>query len=437
LPRSACLRTCAWTASRRSWRVNDAILRHNPHIVAEWLVRVQLCGDDRARALKTYAQAVRAVEPEKAVGRLDKLWLGFATVYASAGQLSDARAVLEQAVRVSYASRGHAEHVWCRYAEMEVLHRCYDRALVVLTRATSGDGGTPTVQHSTRLWAFLADITESVHGGDAAAAVYSAMLRARVATPQLVLHHAALLRSLGRPDAVLRLYEQAVSIFRYPSAAPLWLAYLRALHSGRNPSIERTRDVCRQAVAAAPPAHLRPLLLLWARVEEEAGTPRALMRVLQQAVRDVPVQHRLDMYLLYAAKATELFGGVRARAVMEEALQRLPDAQVHVIALRFAAMERRLGDLDRARAIYRFACQVTDPRAHQAFWAVFHAFEAKHGSQETFREMLRLRRATRAQFELAQVNTQSLKAGEEAQREEEAFQEEARGPRKRGEAEEQ
>ena len=61
-------------------------------------------------------------------------------------------------------------------------------------------------------------------------------------------------------------------------------------------------------------------------------------------------------------------------------------------------MERKLGEIDRARAIYAHASQFCDPRIHQNFWAEWNNFEIETGSEDTFREMLRIKRSVQAQF---------------------------------------
>ena len=68
------------------------------------------------------------------------------------------------------------------------------------------------------------------------------------------------------------------------------------------------------------------------------------------------------------------------------------------MCLRYAALERKLGEIDRARAIYAHASQFCDPRTNPKFWAEWNSFEIETGSEDTFREMLRLKRAVQAQF---------------------------------------
>ena len=56
-------------------------------------------------------------------------------------------------------------------------------------------------------------------------------------------------------------------------------------------------------------------------------------------------------------------------------------------------MERKLGEIDRARAIFMYASQFCDPRVVVSLWREWHKFEVQHGNEETFREMLRVKRS--------------------------------------------
>ena len=68
------------------------------------------------------------------------------------------------------------------------------------------------------------------------------------------------------------------------------------------------------------------------------------------------------------------------------------------MCLKFAEMERRLGEIDRARAIYGHASQFCDPRTNPTFWQKWESFEVQHGNEDTFKEMLRIKRSVQAQY---------------------------------------
>ncbi len=45
-----------------------------------------------------------------------------------------------------------------------------------------------------------------------------------------------------------------------------------------------------------------------------------------------------------------------------------------------------------------YTAQMTDPRRNPEYWAAWHNFEMAHGNEETFREMLRIKRSVQASF---------------------------------------
>ena len=104
------------------------------------------------------------------------------------------------------------------------------------------------------------------------------------------------------------------------------------------------------------------------------------------------------MFTIYIAKATANFGLPATRPIYERALEALPDRQTAQMCLRFAGLERKLGEIDRARAIYAHASQFCDPRVDPKFWMEWNSFEIETGSEDTFREMLRIKRSVQAQF---------------------------------------
>lgn len=104
------------------------------------------------------------------------------------------------------------------------------------------------------------------------------------------------------------------------------------------------------------------------------------------------------MFSIYIAKATANYGLPATRPIYERALEVLPDRQTAEMCLRFAALERKLGEIDRARSIYAHASQFCDPRVNPNFWAEWNSFEIETGSEDTFREMLRIKRSVQAQF---------------------------------------
>lgn len=120
------------------------------------------------------------------------------------------------------------------------------------------------------------------------------------------------------------------------------------------------------------------------------------------------------MFTIYIAKATANYGLPATRPIYERALEVLPDRQTAEMCLRFAGLERKLGEIDRARAIYAHASQFCDPRVNPKFWSEWNNFEIETGSEDTFREMLRIKRSVQAQFntEASYLAAQTMAARE-------------------------
>jgi pre-mRNA-splicing factor SYF1 len=97
-------------------------------------------------------------------------------------------------------------------------------------------------------------------------------------------------------------------------------------------------------------------------------------------------------------KGAEFFGVTRTREIFERAIESLSSKHVRETCLQYADLEKRLGEVDRARAVMAHASQFCDPRVDPEFWVHFNDFEVHHGNEDTFREMLLLKRSVMAQY---------------------------------------
>ena len=70
------------------------------------------------------------------MGKLFTLWTAFARFYEKHNSLDNARVIFEKATAVPFKYVDDLASVWCEYAEMELRHRNYKRALDLLRRAT-------------------------------------------------------------------------------------------------------------------------------------------------------------------------------------------------------------------------------------------------------------------------------------------------------------
>ncbi|KAJ4833898.1 hypothetical protein Tsubulata_032931 [Turnera subulata] len=400
--------------NRRPELANSVLLRQNPHNVEQWHRRVKLFENNPTRQILTYTEAVRTVDPMKAVGKPHTLWVAFAKLYEKYNDLDNARVIFDKAVQVNYKTVDNLATVWCEWAEMEMRHKNIKAALELLRRATAepsvevkrrvaADGNEPVqmkLHKSLRLWNFYVDLEEALGTLESTRAVYERILDLRIATPQIIINYALLLEEHKYFEDAFKVYERGVKIFKYPHVKDIWVTYLsKFIDRYGKTKLERARELFEHAIEMTPADSVKPLYLQYAKLEEDYGLAKRAMKVYDQATKAVPNNEKLSMYQIYIARAAEIFGVPKTREIYEQAIESgLPDKDVKTMCLKYAELEKSLGEIDRARGIFVFASQFADPRSDAEFWNKWHDFEVLHGNEDTFREMLRIKRSVSASY---------------------------------------
>lgn len=107
---------------RRPFLLSDAIIRQNPNNVKEWLKRVKLCKNDESLIISTFEKAIKTVNPQKAFGKLENLYIEFAKFYEGIDNLERANNTFFRASQLNFRSLESYAMIWCEWAEMHL--RC-------------------------------------------------------------------------------------------------------------------------------------------------------------------------------------------------------------------------------------------------------------------------------------------------------------------------
>ncbi|KAI0391807.1 TPR-like protein [Xylariaceae sp. FL0594] len=394
---------------RRPFLLNDVLLRQNPNNVSEWEKRVALWGNNKAEVVQTYTNAIAAIQPKKAVGAFHQLWANYAKFYEKGGDIRSARVIMEKAVKVPFKSVAELADMWIEWAEMELRNENFDDAVKIMAKAVQAPKRSTVdyfdetlspqqrVHKSWKLWSFYVDLVESVSSLEETKKVYERIFELRIATPQTVVNYANLMEEHKYYEESFKIFERGLDLFSYPVAFELWNLYLTKAVD-RKIGMERLRDLFEQAVEDCPPKFAKVLYLMYGNLEEERGLARHAMRIYERATRAVSDEDRADMFNLYITKSASNFGLASTRPIYERAIAALPDEEARDMCLKFADMEKRLGEIDRARAIFGHASQFCDPRTDPGFWQRWEQFEVQHGNEDTYKEMLRIKRSVQAQY---------------------------------------
>ncbi|KAI3839298.1 hypothetical protein MKX03_016842 [Papaver bracteatum] len=399
---------------RRPELANSVLLRQNPHNVQQWHRRVKLFEGNPAKQILTFTEAVKTVDPMKAVGSPHTLWISFAKLYVEHNDIANARVIFHKAAQVNYRTVDNLATVLCEWAEMELKLKNFEGAREVLRDTTAepsaevksrvaGLGNEPVqmkLHKSVRLWTLYADLEEGMGTLESTRAVYERIIDLNIATPQIIINYASLLEEHKYFEDAFKVYERGVNIFKYPHAKDIWVTYLsKFVKRYGKTKLERARELFQNEVQTAPADYLKPLYLEYAKLEEDHGLPKRAMEVYDQAIKALPSKEKLQMYDIYIARAAEFYGAPKTREIYEQAIEsELASEDVKTMCMKYADLEKSLGEIDRARAIYIFSSQFSDPRLDNDFWSRWQEFEVKHGNEDNFREMLRIKTSVSASY---------------------------------------
>ncbi|KAJ1881844.1 pre-mRNA-splicing factor syf1 [Coemansia sp. RSA 1722] len=384
---------------RRALLANDVMLRENRGDVGAWLERARIWEQRKndKQVKETFEAGVRAMDECRVGARATELWMAYAKW---AEQPDGFRSIMGRAVVAALGTATAVADLYLSYAETEISWGELERARRVLTQATAEPRNWASLPANAplrafldrRLWSLLVDLEESQDSVEATRLAYDRMLELKIATPQTVVDYAVFLEERGFFEDSFRVYERGIHAFGYPVAVDLWSVYLRRFaHRYGGSKVERTRDLFEQALDKCPAEYSKPLYVAFGAFEEEHGMGRRALAIYARATQMVARGERLEMYRFYVAKTVELLGAPACRSVYEQGISDLSDSDAVALAIDYAAAERQLGEIDRARALFAYAAQLSDPHM-DTVWNEWHAFEVRHGNEETFKEMLRVKR---------------------------------------------
>lgn len=408
--------------ARRPLLLNKVLLRQNPNDVGEWLKRSRLYieSEQTPQAAAALEEALQKVHARRAFGgNPSQIVLQLIKVYEEdCKDVSKARDLLDRIcnqwvydfINVDDLAECHAAWV-----ELELRREDWDEALEIIRRSVVVPPNAPRMAKglakSLRLWDLLLDLEESLGTMQTTKDAYNRAMEQKVATPMHILNFATFLTEQKYFEESFAAYERGVDMFGFPGVKVIWKAYLEGFTKRYGgDKLERTRDLYHRCLEACPPEECSEFFLMNGKFEEEHGLTKRALGVYNQMCQKVPASEKYTAYELFIAKTIKFMGQTASRDVYQSAIQDLDDVSASQLCLDFAKMETSLNEIDRARAIYTYGAQMADPRRNEEFWKGWNDFEISHGNEETFREMLRIKRSVEASFSTVNYNASGMSA---------------------------
>lgn len=140
---------------------------------------------------------------------------------------------------------------------------------------------------------------------------------------------------------------------------------------------------------------------MYSEFEERFGLFNHAVEILDRMSDEVPEQDKQRAYEVFATKVANLMGVTRTRPIYEKALENFKGKTFVLFGLRYAKLEKMLGEIDRARQIFNYLAPMVDPEIdHYLFWKTWEEFELAVGNEDTFKEMMRVRRTVESKYSI-------------------------------------
>jgi pre-mRNA-splicing factor SYF1 len=372
-----------------------------------------------SQSVASLEEAVKKVFSRQAMnGSPADLYKALANLYEKELQdIEKARSIFERICipNPEYRFRDTDDLAQCyaEWVEMELRSENWDQALSVARRSIARPpGGTPKVVRglirSMRLWNLLLDLEESLGTLQTTKDAYNRLLELKVATPTQVLNFATYLSEKNYFEESFTAFERGLDMFPFPhpGGKVLWKEYLQAFERRyEGTKIHRMRELFDRCLDSCPAEDSCEFFLMYGRFEEQFGLTKRALGVYERMCTDVPSEEKYTSYQLYIAKTIKYIGITATRPIYERAIPALEDKPAANMCIEYAKMEASLHEIDRARTAYTFGAQLADPRTNPEYWGEWHEFEVSHGNEETFREMLRVKRGVQTAFSTVNYNT--------------------------------
>ena len=413
---------------RRPLLLNYVLLRQNPHNVGEWLKRADLYLklDQISQAIASLEESFKAVHSRQAVnGSPADLYKTLASLYEDKKKdFAKARSVYERICcekpEFHFGDPDDLAQCYTAWVEMELRHEQWDNALslarrsVAHTRTTNSSKITRGLSRSLRLWNLMLDLEESLGTLQTTKDAYNRLIEIKVATPAHIINFTSYLNGKKYFEESFTAYERGLEMFSFPhpGAKLLWKDYLGAFFTRYGGTkTHRTRELFDRCLQSCPPEDASEFFISYGKFEEEYGLTKRALGIYERMCIVVPAQEKFCSYQLYIAKTIKYLGVTATRPIYEKAISALEDDAAAQMCCDFANMEASMQEIDRARTAFTYGAQLADPRRKPEYWGEWHGFEVSHGNEETFREMLRVKRGVQAAFSTVNYNAAEMGAG--------------------------
>ena len=209
-----------------------------------------------------------------------------------------------------------------------------------------------------------------------------------------------------------------MNLFNFPHSIDIWRAYLtQFVDRFQGTKVERAkfiRTVLRTSTAKVLQRVLFRILQSW---RSNLVSPNVAMDIYDQALKKIKSPaDKIEVLDIYVKRAMEFFGVGKVRSICEKIIDddddddetkknSLDDHSNKIVCVKYAELEASLGgNRPSESSIHSCTSQFSNPAQDGTFETQWNDFEVKNGNEDTFRDMLRVKRSVAASFSQMHFN---------------------------------
>lgn len=413
--------------------VNDVKLKQEINLVDHWLERIDLllAMHRKEEMLTTFVKAIRSINPLNTVytsANLATIWIRYADVYGAQGDHDTANMIFSRAIKSQFRTTDELVDIHIAWAEL-LLERSDEDALNHITELLRAgddeDNSENQLILSPKLWEFRIDLLKAISSDSRSLenpqVVLGDMISAKVITLKILLDYAEYLQSEQLWDRFFSALEMGLSAFVLGEARyEIWKVYLPKLRQLNGAKVDTMREDYERCIAQVPPFRSKDFSIQYAEFERQNGLVSKAVRILRQSIKALTRAYdeknaysraelnqisddKYDLYvkildmIAHYLKVTEMCREEFVNAVED---QHLTTPNTLHLCLRFIKFETTNHELARARALFRYAGGLGNPQHHtmKTTWRAWEEFELEHGTEDTYKQMLKFKRDVAKEF---------------------------------------
>ncbi|CRH02786.1 pre-mRNA-splicing factor SYF1, putative [Plasmodium relictum] len=429
---------------KRKIFIADIKLKNNKNNVYIWLSKIDAI-EDKDEKVDLFNKCLKYFEDNDYSGKLSDIYISYAYFHYNNNNYDESKKVFLRAIKEkNFKNLNELASIFCSWIELELLQKNYKEALNIarLSIDISRDSYAKGLQkkneqtlnnlnekmytnfnllNSIKLVCLILDMEINFGTVETSLNMFDLLYHSKSITVKMVLSFSNYLYEQKYFNECFKIYEKAISIFHYPYIYPIYVNYInKYIERYKDKNISYVRELFKQAIYGMdnktyiPKEFAKYIFLMYAIFEENYGFLKKSLSIYKEAIPFLEENDKIKFYKIFISKVSKSYGIHKAREAFEEAIQILKDDDAREICMLYIDMEYKLNEYERVRALYIYTAQFTNPLAHSDFYQAWREFEALHGNEYTFRDMIRIKRSVLNIFSNSCNNIKEIEKNEKS-----------------------